>query len=32
MVLADGLMIIPEGVTQVAAGQIFSVRLLRWID
>jgi molybdopterin molybdotransferase len=32
MVLADGLLIIPEGVTQVAAGQKLDVRLLRWID
>lgn len=32
MVLADGLLIIPEGVTQVAAGQTLDVRLLRWID
>lgn len=32
MVMADGLMIIPEGVTQVVAGQMLDVRLLRWID
>lgn len=29
MVLADGLLIVPEGVTQVSAGQILPVRLLR---
>ena len=29
MVLADGLLVIPEGVTHVAAGETLSVRLLR---
>jgi molybdopterin molybdotransferase len=29
MVLADGLLVIPEGVTHVAAGDILPVRLLR---
>lgn len=29
MVLADGLLIVPEGVTQVQAGEEFTVRLLR---
>lgn len=32
MVQADGLLIIPEGVTDVAAGQTFPVRLLRSIE
>jgi molybdopterin molybdotransferase len=32
MVQADGLLIIPEGVTEVAAGQAFPVRLLRSIE
>jgi molybdopterin biosynthesis enzyme len=32
MVQADGLLIIPEGVTEVAAGQTFPVRLLRSIE
>jgi molybdopterin molybdotransferase len=29
MVLADGLLIIPEGVTEIAAGSELPVRLLR---
>lgn len=29
MVLADGLMIVPEGVTAITAGETFAVRLLR---
>ena len=29
MVLADGLMIVPEGVTEIKAGDVFGVRLLR---
>lgn len=32
MVQADGLLIIPEGVTEVTAGQTFPVRLLRSIE
>jgi hypothetical protein len=29
MVLADGLLIIPEGVTQARQGERFAVRILR---
>lgn len=32
MVLADGLLIVPENVTSASAGDMFSVRLLRSID
>jgi molybdopterin molybdotransferase len=32
MTQADGLLIIPEGITEAAAGQAFAVRLLRSIE
>jgi molybdopterin molybdotransferase len=32
MVSADGLLILPEGVTQASAGDVFPVRLLRVIE